>query len=296
MHAASFDLNKPEPDGFFDRAEVDPAGILRIVGWLRGPVSRVPKLALDGEKLSFLQHYRLARPDVHTTAQAIEVSQPGVVFEYLIAPSMVGRNFQMLLIQLPSGSEIELAGEFAFLYPHYRDLFTSDHVFHRKEIYGSGPSNPVANPEVLALAKMLPGPILDFGCGSGALIAELRDLGTEAHGLELDTEMIRLSIKPQVKSAITLYDGRLPLDLPDRAFTSVFCSEVLEHIPDYQAAVGEIARLASREVIFTVPDASAIPLGFRHSLVPWHLLEGTHVNFFNQNSFTCLTQAIFFYN
>jgi hypothetical protein len=67
----------------------------------------------------------------------------------------------------------------------------------------------------------------------------------------------------------------------------------LEHVPDYQAAVREIARLAGEQALFTVPDASAIPLGFQHGAVPWHLLERTHVNFFTQRSLQQLLQPHF---
>jgi SAM-dependent methyltransferase len=293
VNAVSFELNTPQPDGFFDHVEIDPSGLVRIIGWLRGPVSGRPKVALDGTKLSLLQHYRLARPDVENAAQDIAVRQPGVVFEYLVDGSMIGRKFQTLSVELPSGSRHEFPGEFTFLSPHYRDLFATDRVLHRDRIYGSGPSNPTVHPEILALAKILPGPVLDFGCGSGALVAELKSSGIEARGLELDTDEIRRSIKPEVKSAITLYNGTLPLDWPSRAFASVFCSEVLEHIPDPLSAVKEISRLASEQAIFTVPDISAIPVGFRHSLVPWHLLEGTHVNFFNQTSLHALLKPFF---
>lgn len=293
MQAVSLELNTPQPDGFFDRAEIDPCGLVRVIGWLRGSVSGKPKVALDGEKLAFLQHYRLARPDVELAAENLSVRNAGVVFEYLVDASMTGRNFEILSIELPTGSRHEFAGDFNFFSPHYRDLFSTDGVFHRDGIYGCGPSNPAVHPEVLALAKTLPGPIFDFGCGSGALIAELKSSGIEAHGLELDTKEIRRSIKPEVKSSITLYDGKLPLKLPARSFTSVFCSEVLEHIPDPHSAVKEISRLASEQVIFTVPDISAIPIGFRHSLVPWHLLEGTHVNFFTQTSLHRLLKPFF---
>jgi SAM-dependent methyltransferase len=293
MHTSSFVLNSPEPDGFFDRAEVDPAGIVRVIGWFRGAVSRAPKVWLDRRKLSLLQTYRVARPDVDPIGQAVTVRQAGIVFEYRVDASMVGHNFQTLSIKVPSGSEMQFHADFTFLLPHYRDLFDSGRIYHREDVYGSGPSNQSVHPEVLALAKMLPSPILDFGCGSGALIAELRNLGMEACGLELNTKQIQQSIKPEVKSAITLYDGTIPLKLPDRAFVSVFCSEVLEHIPDARSAVKEISRLASEQVIFTVPDLAAVPIGFRHSLVPWHLLEGSHVNFFNQTSLSRLLCPFF---
>jgi hypothetical protein len=59
---------------------------------------------------------------------------------------------------------------------------------------------------------------------------------------------------------------------------------VLEHIPGPHAALAEMARLASRALLVTVPDMSAIPRGYPHAVVPWHLLEATHVNFFTQTS------------
>jgi hypothetical protein len=43
-------------------------------------------------------------------------------------------------------------------------------------------------------------------------------------------------------------------------------------------------RLASEALLITVPDMSAIPRGFPHGVVPWHLLEATHINFFTQHS------------
>ena len=293
VYAISFDLNRSQPDGYLDRVEVDPAGLVRILGWFKGDFFRAPTLLLDQEDIPFLQHYRFPRPDVVSAVRDVSVPQPGVVFEYLVDQSFVGRKFERLSVVFPNNSKKQFHGEFVFLCPHYRDLLASDHVYRRNHIYGSGLPNASVHPEVLAIAESLRGPVLDFGCGSGVVVATLLNAGTQAHGLELDTEIIRQSIPPPVKSAITLYDGTLPLDLPDRAFTSVFCSEVLEHIPDFHGAVREISRLASEQAVFTVPDMSAVPIGFRHSLVPWHLLEGTHVNFFNQQSLACVLKPFF---
>jgi hypothetical protein len=38
---------------------------------------------------------------------------------------------------------------------------------------------------------------------------------------------------------------------------------------------------------------TAIPVGFRHKLIPWHLLEATHVNFFTQKSLGSLLRRYF---
>ncbi len=73
--------------------------------------------------------------------------------------------------------------------------------------------------------------------------------------------------------------------------TDVISTEVLEHIEDYTAALAEMARLTRDRLVLTTPDMSSIPLLFPHHVVPWHLLEATHVSFFTQTSLTaCLKQ------
>lgn len=285
MQSTFFALARPALGGFLDTIEVDPDGLIRIVGWstARFEPGMAPRVLLDDETIPFLQHYWLPRPDVTKLGSTI-LAHPGLVLEYLVPESLAFRRFDSISVVLGKAVNCRFEGEFEFLNPHYRELFGTEQVYHRENIYGSGPPNAATNPEAFSLARDLPDPILDFGCGSGALVEQLRALGLETQGLELDTELLRRSVRPSVSSAITLYDGNFPSPFPDRSFKSVFCSEVLEHIPNYESAIRDIARLATERAIFTVPDASGIPAGFRHWVVPWHLLEGTHVNFFTQKS------------
>jgi len=49
-----------------------------------------------------------------------------------------------------------------------------------------------------------------------------------------------------------------------------------------------------RDTIFiTVPDISSIPFSWPTGTVPWHLLERTHVNFFNARSLCTLFASQF---
>jgi SAM-dependent methyltransferase len=295
MHLTSFALARPFGSGVLDRVELDPCGVIRVIGWskTRFDSREVPRVALDAESIPFLQHYRVARPDVVYPGADVAIPQLGLVLEYLVPEPLALRQFESISIALNDEARCSFEGVFEFVNPHYRDLFDAEQVYHRDNIYGSGPPNQTVNPDTLALARELSDPILDFGCGSGVLIQELQALGFEAHGLELGRQMIRESLRPGVSSSITLYDGQFPSPFPSDSFKSVFCSEVLEHIPDFEAAIRDIARLATEKVIFTVPDASAIPTGFRQGVVPWHLLEGTHVNFFTQTSFARALQPYF---
>ena len=54
------------------------------------------------------------------------------------------------------------------------------------------------------------------------------------------------------------------MPFPDRAFASVVASEVIEHMPNYRDAIQDIARVASRQVLFTVPDNSVLPVCAPH--------------------------------
>ncbi len=286
MRFTSFTINRPVKQIHLDRLELDPSGVIRVAGWSRADLHThaEPRVFLDGETVPFLQRYRVSRPDVDSSVGEIEVLQAGIVFEYRVPESMLAKRFESVSLAI-GNLELYFAGSFDFVKPHYGELLDSERVYHRDDIYGSGPPNRVVHPDILALAKKLESPVLDFGCGSGFVVAELRAIGVEAQGLELDTQMIRGSMLPAAKPYISLYNGALPSPFSPASFRSVFCSEVIEHIPDFEAAVREVARLSIKTAIFTVPDASAIPLGYRHFLLPWHLLEETHINFFNQASF-----------
>jgi SAM-dependent methyltransferase len=295
MQSTSFALGRPFGPGVLDRIEIDPCGIVRVIGWskTRFDPRLVPRIALDAENVPFLQHYRVPRTDVVDSVSDVSSSQLGLVLEYLLPESLALRRFESISVVLNDGARCSFKGPFEFVNPHYRGLFDAEQVYHRENIYGCGPPNQTVNPATLALARGLNDPILDFGCGSGVLVQELQALGLQAHGLELGSKMIRESLRPGLSSSITLYDGQFPSPFPSGSFKSVFCSEVLEHIPDFEAALADIARLTTERAIFTVPDASVIPIGFRHNIVPWHLLEGTHVNFFTQTSFMRVLQPHF---
>jgi SAM-dependent methyltransferase len=167
----------------------------------------------------------------------------------------------------------------------YCELLNSDQVLGKKQIYGSGPPSQQVHSDVLAFARRLPPPILDFGCGAGALVRELRRSGVEAYGIELKRPAIEASLDPEARPYVTLYTGG-PLPFQDGSFESVSAIEVIEHIPEYALSLSEIARVCRSTFAITVPDMSAVPLGAHLGIVPWHLLEDTHFNFFNFRSLT----------
>ena len=153
-------------------------------------------------------------------------------------------------------------------------------VLQRKDIYGSGPPNETANPEIVSLLlQHCQAPVLDVGCGIGVYVAALHDRGIIATGLEIDPAYV--STAQALKRNVQLYAGdSIPFE--DGTFDTAIAIEVLEHIPDWEHTLREMIRVARRCVVISVPNIGAIPAMSRHLVVPWHLLEGSHENFFTR--------------
>lgn len=167
-------------------------------------------------------------------------------------------------------------------------------LFHRADIYTSGPSVSVANPECLALVRRYlgapPARVLDIGCGFGPYGRALRADGYDWMGAEIKAsdcaELARLGL-PHVQ-----VDGqRLPFD--DQSFDAAMCIEVLEHVPDPASFLVELRRVIRRRLLISVPNLELIPYLYRYAAVPWHLLEGDHKNFFTRPSLRHLLQPHF---
>ena len=287
-------VGRPASWGFIDAIEVDPCGIVRVIGWTRDAHigAQMPALSLAQTPLQPLQAYRITRPDVTARSNPAHL-QAGIMYEYLLPPGFRDQRFVAPAITVSGIGSFAFDGAIQFGEPHYGILLNSGEVLHREHLYSSGPPNIAVDHQLIELSGYVTGRILDFGCGSGALVRHLRGNAVDAWGIEMDNGRIRDSIRPDVEPFITLYDGGFPTPFPDRSFDSIVCSEVLEHIPQFEQAVDEFARLATKKLLITVPDMSAIPIGFRHRMIPWHLLEGTHVNFFTQTSLNQLLSKHF---
>ena len=74
----------------------------------------------------------------------------------------------------------------------------------------------------------------------------------------------------------------LSLPFADNTFDVVICSEVLEHIPDYQSALGEIERVLAPGGTFvaSVPRAWPERICWAFSSA-YHQVEGGHLRIFN---------------
>ena len=146
-----------------------------------------------------------------------------------------------------------------------------------------------AQRRALLLAEVKAGErVLDLGCGAGRFLAVLREAGAEPVGVELAqaaAERARANV-PGADVRLVAEDGSLPLGHGE--VDLVWCSEVLEHVPDVGHALLEARRVLRRggRLALTVPfhgrlQAAAIALTrFDAHFDPL----GQHVRFFTARS------------
>jgi SAM-dependent methyltransferase len=141
----------------------------------------------------------------------------------------------------------------------------------------------------LLLGEARPGErVLDLGCGAGRFVAALRDAGADPVGVELaDAALARARRNvPGADLRLVTTDGSLPLGHGE--VDLVWCSEVLEHVPDTLAFLTEIRRVLRRggRLLVTVPDHGRFKrtlLALAHYDAHYDPL-GDHVRFYTRRS------------
>ena len=116
--------------------------------------------------------------------------------------------------------------------------------------------------------------ILDFGCGTGNLTGKLLGLDREVWAADVSggmCELVRRRFPDAVQQGglkTETMTGEFPLPFPDNHFGFIATYSVLHHVPDYEMAVRELARiLQPGGVLYIDHEASAdswrSPLGVR---------------------------------
>lgn len=104
------------------------------------------------------------------------------------------------------------------------------------------------------------GAVLDVGCGAGALVVSMTELGHRVHGVDISPGMVEKAreysgehgVKPE--NIQTAAVESLPFD--DSAFDVVTCVGVLEYVSDAKAALAELKRVIKEDgrIILTMPN------------------------------------------
>ena len=145
--------------------------------------------------------------------------------------------------------------------------------------------------ELLALAD--PGSLLDVGCGEGVLVERWarRLEGRRVVGIDLEEESIQAGWAqrraPNLEYRV-MHAENLPFGANEFALASAI--EVLEHVPDPEHTLAEMARCAERHLLVSVPRE---PLWRALNMARgayWRDLGNTpgHLNHWSKRSFTAL--------
>jgi SAM-dependent methyltransferase len=85
-----------------------------------------------------------------------------------------------------------------------------------------------------------PGRLLEVGCAGGWLLEQARERGWQAQGVELSAE----AVAHARARGLEVFHGEVAeASLPADHFDLVYLGDVLEHVPDCRAALGEVARV-----------------------------------------------------
>lgn len=133
--------------------------------------------------------------------------------------------------------------------------------------------------------------VLDLGCGEGRhVIAAYLEEDIHAVGVDLSLTDLRTSKEKfevfaqpnnELKSFGLSVANALQLPFADNTFDKIICSEVLEHIPDYEGALTEIKRILKPGGLFcaSVPRAWPEKICWYFSEA-YHNVEGGHLRIF----------------
>ena len=130
--------------------------------------------------------------------------------------------------------------------------------------------------------------VLDLGCGAGRFVQALRGAGADPVGVELAEAALERARRnvPGADLRLVAPDGSLPLGHGE--VDLVWCSEVLEHVPDTVAFLTEVRRVLRRDgrLLVTVPDHGRLKrtlLALAHYDAHYDPL-GQHVRFYTRRS------------
>ena len=121
--------------------------------------------------------------------------------------------------------------------------------------------------------------ILDFGCGSGKMVNELRDMGVDAYGCGtrfITENNINLDVlmENDVIRAIDLKHYSIPFK--DNTFDIIFSHSVFEHVQNYAESIAELARVLKPDGVCLHFFPSRLTPIDTHTFVPFASIIQTH--------------------
>jgi SAM-dependent methyltransferase len=130
--------------------------------------------------------------------------------------------------------------------------------------------------------------VLEVGCGTGALLAELARARVGRRHVGVDVADPAAHRDPDAAALdLRVYDGHT-LPFAARSFDLVLASHVIEHVPEPRRLLAEMARVAARWIYVEVP--CELHLRTSHRALQQSLDIG-HINAYTPESFQLLLET-----
>lgn len=143
--------------------------------------------------------------------------------------------------------------------------------------------------ESLAPTLPSPGSMLDIGCATGRLLRDFREMGWNTLGVEICTESAEYGKETH---GVEIFNGTLEsADLPDRRFSFIHASHLIEHVDDPAAFVREVYRLLIPGGLFVCTTPSADGFQARWFGSRWRSAIADHVTLFDGKTLRTLLQG-----
>ena len=129
---------------------------------------------------------------------------------------------------------------------------------------------------VFELFRGADGAVLDVGCGPAVYTDGLVRMGCAIYGVDLSPKMIVLARRRGFPRASFLVGNVESLSFASKAFDGTLCVGVLEYLDQWDAAVGEMARVTKPggRVVVTIPNGASWLNRLDSALR--HVLRGIH--------------------
>lgn len=122
--------------------------------------------------------------------------------------------------------------------------------------------------------------ILDIGCATGEYVKKLNELGYNCIGVDTNPEYINIAKKKGLDCILMDAES---LKFKDNTFETVILFELLEHTNNPVAILKEAKRVATKNILITVPNCTKFSELRSLGLTYDHFLDLDHVNFFKKS-------------
>lgn len=140
--------------------------------------------------------------------------------------------------------------------------------------------------------------VLDLGCGAGRFVAALRQAGADPVGVEIAGAALERAraVAPGADLRLLEDDGSIPLE--HGSVDLVWCSEVLEHVPDTAGLLSEARRVLKTggRILVTTPShelARRVAIAL-FQWEPYFDPLGQHVRFYSHRSLVRVLETFAF--